>query len=57
MGRRRTLDADEAGEMIGVSAATAIYLHPDGRRLAEAMSGRGKAVGWKPDGNEAREGR
>jgi predicted DNA-binding transcriptional regulator AlpA len=30
MGRRRTLDADEAGEMIGVSAATVYRLARDG---------------------------
>jgi hypothetical protein len=29
MGRRRTLDADEAGEMIGVSAATVYRLARD----------------------------
>jgi len=36
-------------------ATTAIYLHPDGRRLGEAMNGRSRSLEWQQDGNNRRE--
>jgi len=36
-------------------ATTAIYLHPDGRRLSEAVTGRSRSLRWKQNGNSERE--